>query len=122
MEVVNLVLYFFSSEAVCSKMELTEFSSNSPLSKILMRCFVIAGLWTPNKSAILSWVSQIFSLWKKTFTLISPLGDVYNRNSASSFVATSLVILCLLVEPLYKPYPHLTSVYWLCSPVGSECE
>ena len=55
-------LYFLPSEAVCSKMELTESSFNSSLLKILIRCFVIAGLCTPNKIAIFSWVSQTFSL------------------------------------------------------------
>ncbi len=49
------------SEAVISKMETTESSTNSPELKIFLKCLLMAGISTPNKVAIAFCVSQSVS-------------------------------------------------------------
>ena len=51
-----------TDSAVCSKMELTESLSSSPLLKMLLRCLVIAGRFVPKRSAICCWVSHTVSV------------------------------------------------------------
>jgi hypothetical protein len=57
-------------------MELAESSTNSPVLKMLSKCLVMAGRFTPNNSASAFWVSQTVSCWIKTSTLTAPSGAV----------------------------------------------
>ena len=69
----EILLYFFPSAAVRSKMEHTEASSNSSVVKMLRICLVTAGRFTPNRIAICSCVNHTvpFSTLTSNFVISS---------------------------------------------------
>jgi hypothetical protein len=64
----------FASAAVVSKVETTEFSTNSPESKMFFKCLLMADLFTPNISVIAFCVIQKFSRANVTPTVTFPSG------------------------------------------------
>ena len=68
--------------------------ANSPESKIFFKCLLMAGTFTPNKEAMLFWVSQTVSSFKKTSAFTSPVAEVYSRKSV--WLAGRLLIVFVL--------------------------
>ena len=85
-------------EAVVSKMEITDFSESSPVSKIFFKCLLMAGTPTSNSVAIAFCVHQIVSSLYVTCTPFSLPSITNMRNSAVLFFISKFFGILLLYQ------------------------
>ena len=89
-------------KAVVSKMEITDFSESSPVSKIFFKCLLMAGIPTSNSVAIAFCVHQIVSSLYVTCTPFSLPSITNMRNSAVLFFISKFfgIVITLSIQVL----------------------
>jgi len=90
------------SWAVCAKFAHTTFLTSSPSLKIFFRCLLITVRSFSKSSAIVFWVSQSVSFWKKTSTFTLPV-SVWKMTKFSIFCKSFLFGIVDFDEPAKSP-------------------